>query len=94
MSSLDYTYENLDKVIDRSRFVAPTTRQRGRGTKRRDPCIDRWEAFWGKPAALKVLATSRLLAPTTRRRGRGTKRRNSCIDRWATFRGKPTASRG
>ena len=24
MSSLDYTYENLDKVIDRSRFVAPT----------------------------------------------------------------------
>lgn len=24
MSSLDYTYENIDKVIDRSTWVAPT----------------------------------------------------------------------
>lgn len=24
MSSLDYTYENIDKVIDRSRYLAPT----------------------------------------------------------------------
>ncbi len=81
------------KASATSRAPAPTTRRRGRVTRKRCRSIAASATCSARPTASGASATSRSTAPSTTRRGRATRKPCRSFAASATCSARPTASR-